>query len=77
MNCYFCAQHHSGGTNFGNRSAIGICQNCGVGVCLEHSHRASMPGAPLLCFECAKLLAAAGDEPTSARKQPQVRLNLN
>jgi hypothetical protein len=77
MYCYFCEKRRPGGTNYGNTMAYGICRHCGVGVCLEHSHRDSTPGAPLLCFECAKLLVTAGDEPISARKQPQVRLNLN
>ena len=55
MNCYFCAQHRPGGTNFGNSSAIGICQNCSVGVCPEHGQKAVTPDAPLLCIECTKL----------------------
>lgn len=77
MNCYFCAQHHPGGTNFGNRSALGICQNCGVGVCLEHSRRDSTPGAPLLCFECAKLLAAAKAQTVSEKLQSEVAVSIN
>lgn len=55
MNCYYCNQHHPGGTRFGNQPAIGVCQRCGVGVCTEHGRRDRQPGSPLLCEECATL----------------------
>lgn len=72
MHCYFCAQYHPGGTNFGNTIAYGVCRQCGVGVCLEHSRRDTTPGAPLLCFECAKSLATAKE-----KSQLQAAANLN
>ena len=55
MNCYYCHQHHPGGTRFGNQPAIGVCHHCGVGLCAEHAHKDAQPGSPLLCVECAKL----------------------
>jgi hypothetical protein len=61
MNCYFCAPHHPGGTDFGNCSAIGICYRCGVGVCPEHGqkkpHQArccSVLSVPNLCRRTKK-----------------------
>lgn len=59
MNCYICEkQPQPGGTRYSVRSAVGICHNCGVAVCAEHSSRASEPGSPLLCPSCARLLGA-------------------
>lgn len=55
MNCYFCSQRRPGGTRFGATTAIGICRNCGVGVCEEQGHKASYPGALLLCDDCAQV----------------------
>jgi hypothetical protein len=55
MNCYFCNQHHPGGTRFDNQPAVGVCHHCGAGVCAEHAHKDAQPGSPLLCPECAKL----------------------
>ena len=57
MKCYICEkQPKTGGTNFHVRAAVGICHNCGIAVCLEHSHKAAEPGSPLLCPGCAELL---------------------
>lgn len=56
MNCYICEKSPKpGGTRYGIRSAVGVCHHCGIGVCVEHSHRAKELGAPLLCKECAEL----------------------
>ena len=55
MNCYLCESEHQGTLRYGIQLAVGICQGCGVGVCLEHSRKADRPGAPLLCAGCAAL----------------------
>jgi hypothetical protein len=68
MNCYFCEQDHSGGTRYGIKGAIGVCQHCGVGVCLTHSHKARTPGAPLLCLECEALLQATEKQLVTAQQ---------
>lgn len=57
MKCYVCEkQSGPGGTRYHVRTAVGICHNCGVAVCAEHSYRAPEPGSPLLCPSCAKLM---------------------
>ncbi len=59
MNCYVCekAPKPGGTTRYGIRPAVGICQHCGIGVCMEHSAKALTPGSPLLCKACAELAA--------------------
>ncbi len=60
MKCYICEKTPGpGGTHYHVKAAVGICHNCGVGVCMEHSYRASEPGSPLLCSSCAELLRGA------------------
>jgi hypothetical protein len=55
MLCYLCQTGKTvGATHFNVQFAVGICQQCGVGVCLEHSCKASEPGSPLLCKNCAE-----------------------
>ena len=42
MNCYYCdTEPGPGGTRFGVKPAIGICTDCGVGVCASHAKKAS------------------------------------
>lgn len=54
MNCYICEQGPRPITmRYGIMAAIGICRDCGIGVCTEHSHKGPEPGAPLLCQSCA------------------------
>lgn len=56
MNCYICEKTPGpGGTHYHVKAAVGLCHHCGVAVCLEHSHRGTEPGSPLLCPECAKM----------------------
>jgi hypothetical protein len=56
MKCYICEKTPGpGGTYYHVKDAVGICHHCGVAVCLEHSHKDSMAGSPLLCPECAKM----------------------
>ena len=55
MNCYFCEKgSHPGGTLYHVRSSIGVCQQCGVGVCKEHGRKAEEPGSHLLCADCSR-----------------------
>jgi hypothetical protein len=57
MKCYLCEKTPGpSGTHYHVKDAVGICHNCGVAVCLEHSSKSSEIGAPLLCPSCAKLL---------------------
>jgi hypothetical protein len=64
MKCYVCeTEPKVGGTHFHIREAVGVCHNCGIAICLEHSYKASEPGSPLLCPRCAeKLHDEAGQE---------------
>jgi hypothetical protein len=55
MKCYICEKSTPvGGTCFGVADAVGVCHNCGVAVCIEHSFKAPQPGSPLLCPQCAE-----------------------
>ena len=57
MNCYICEKTPgSGGTHYHVKAAVGICHNCSIAVCLEHSHRDPEFGSPLLCSICTRLL---------------------
>lgn len=52
MHCYFCeVEGGPSGTRYGIRQAVGVCADCGVGVCLQHAHREAA-GEPLRCPEC-------------------------
>lgn len=54
MNCYICDQtSHPITMRYGLSAAIGICHECGIGVCAQHSHRPSDAGSLLLCKACA------------------------
>jgi len=56
MNCYICEKTPGpGGTHYHVKAAIGVCHHCGVGVCLEHSHKDAEAGSPLLCPSCTRL----------------------
>lgn len=69
MNCYLCEKTPGpGGTHFHVKAAVGICHDCGVAVCLEHSHKAFEPGSPLLCPTCAELRREAEISPS--QRQP-------
>ncbi|HSK76219.1 MAG TPA: hypothetical protein VLQ45_07145 [Thermoanaerobaculia bacterium] len=53
MNCYFCETGpHPGAMHLNVSHAVGICHDCGVGVCADHGFREEA-GAPLLCSDCA------------------------
>jgi len=72
MNCYICNRKPGpGGTRYHVKAAVGICHNCGVGVCIEHSYRALEPGSPLLCPSCAELLV--GKEAKRAQAQENLQ----
>ena len=58
MKCYICEKEvHIGGTRYAVADAVGICHNCGIAICLDHSRRAKEPGSPLLCPSCADMQA--------------------
>jgi hypothetical protein len=62
MNCYYCEiGPHPGGVRYGGTPAVGVCQGCGAGLCLEHAHRAG-PAMPLLCPDCARRPARPADD---------------
>lgn len=72
MNCYICEKSPGpGGTHYHVKAAVGICHNCGIGVCAEHSERAPQPGSPLLCPSCAELLHRA--EAKQIQTQPELQ----
>ena len=50
MECYECKNRHPGGTRLGIRQAVGVCHDCGVGLCSEHGTK--IHEQPLLCSEC-------------------------
>jgi hypothetical protein len=63
MYCYYQDQHaHPAGLRYFAPVAIGVCHHCGAAVCAEHGQKGSSPGAPLLCYECAKLQPINGHE---------------
>jgi hypothetical protein len=54
MHCYYCElEGGPGGTRYGIRQAVGVCADCGAGVCLKHAHREAA-GEPLRCPEHAR-----------------------
>ena len=54
MKCYICEKEaYVGGTRYAIAEAVGICHDCGIAVCLDHSRKAKEPGSPLLCPVCA------------------------
>ena len=56
MICYTCDQTPvTGNLRYNVADAVGICNNCGIGVCVRHSHKDAMPGSPLLCLSCSGL----------------------
>ena len=56
MHCYICEHsERAGGTRYAIREAIGVCHECGIGVCDKHADKGEEVGSPLLCSECAKL----------------------
>ena len=56
MKCYICEKMPGpGGTHYHIRDAIGICHDCGVAVCTEHSFKSAEPGSPFLCPECSTI----------------------
>jgi hypothetical protein len=65
MICYYCdLECGAGGTHLGVRPAIGVCADCGVGLCSTHA-RSDGPGTPLHCPELE-----TRQERTSAQRHP-------
>jgi hypothetical protein len=76
MNCYICERTTPAYTlRYGIAEAVGVCHDCGIGVCLEHSQKDTEPGAPLLCVDCA---AKRGSLTTMQRivKSQQTKLSV-
>jgi hypothetical protein len=60
MNCFICDQAPQTGTmRYAVAEAMGVCHDCGTGVCAKHSRKEDEPGSPLLCIPCASLRDAA------------------
>jgi len=56
MKCYICDQTHTTATpRYNIADAIGVCHNCGIGVCAQHSHKEAEPGSLFVCTQCASL----------------------
>ena len=72
MNCYLCETTRRPQTlRYAIAPAVGICHDCGIGVCLEHSVRAAESGAPLLCPTCAENRSGVTTMPRVALSTPQ------
>jgi hypothetical protein len=57
MKCYLCSKSPPvGGTRYFVADAIGICDECGIGVCLKHGVRDETTKDRLLCKTCAEKL---------------------
>ena len=78
MKCYIC-DHTPPPTaiRYDVPEAIGICQDCGIGVCASHSYKDTQPGSPLLCIQCAGLRGISISGPSdgsSKRVKASLRL---
>ena len=71
MHCYTCEKTTPAFTlRFGIARAVGVCQDCGIGVCLAHSHKDAEPGSPFLCAECPVKRAVPATMPRLSKPQP-------
>ena len=71
MNCYICEKTTPAFTlRFGIARAVGVCQDCGIGVCMEHSRKGEELGSPLLCTECAEKRTTQAVMPRLNKSQP-------
>ena len=66
MRCYICEQSVVGGTRYAIEEAIGICHQCGVGVCERHAFKSEAPGSSLMCPGCLKLVSGSDKVPEPA-----------
>lgn len=65
MNCYACATHGH------ERPAVGLCQHCLVGLCLEHLRETQRPGPGGVQLGCRHgLVTPGGSVGTGARGRP-------
>lgn len=72
MDCYICERTSPAYTmRYGIQSAVGICHDCGIGICNEHSRKAAEPGSPLLCAECEAKRSTPVMMPRMVKPQPQ------
>ncbi len=52
MKCYICTKTHHPGGFPSQVPAVGICHDCGIGLCQDHARRPAGPGTELLCADC-------------------------
>lgn len=72
MNCYLCERSAQTQTlRYAIAPAIGICVDCGIGVCLSHGVKAAEAGAPLLCLTCAEHRSSLTAMPRVPLSTPQ------
>jgi hypothetical protein len=72
MNCYICERTTPAySLRYGIAPAVGVCHDCGIGVCLEHSRKGIEPGSPLLCTECEAKRIAPATMPRMVNPQQQ------
>ena len=72
LNCYLREKSAQPQTlRYGIHAAIGICFDCGIGVCLEHSVKTAEAGTPLLCLTCAEHRSSPITTPRVPLSQPQ------
>ena len=72
MNCYLCEQDSPPqALRLDIAPAVGICHECGIGVCRAHSAKAAPAGAPLLCLPCAAIRSNVTTMPRVAMSMPE------
>ena len=72
MNCYLCEKTRLPQTlRYAIAPAVGICHDCGIGICLEHSVKAAEAGAPLLCPTCAEQRSSLSTMPRVTLRSAQ------
>lgn len=70
MTCFFCVTEGGpGGTRLGVHEAIGICMDCGAGLCQHHAHR-SAPNEPLRCAAHAEAHHSTVEAVMAASRAP-------
>lgn len=54
MKCYLCATTNGpGGVCYHIATAIGVCLECGIGICRQHGVKGAHASSPLRCQDCA------------------------
>ena len=68
MKCFLCVHTHHPGGHVSPVPAVGICHDCGIGLCQDHAHRPDGPGTVLLCPDCEARRAASREIATAHRE---------